>query len=55
MAYLQKLGPTDALPNDGIHVAHIAKGSGLTIDLVRIEVETLIADGHLYSTSDEDQ
>jgi Replication protein A C terminal len=56
MQYFGRLGGPDHLPPDGINVTAIAQNcSGVSIDRVRAEVETLVSDGHLYTTIDDDQ
>lgn len=55
MSYLFKLGPVDSLPSDGVPITQIVKGSGVQHDIVVMEVENLVAEGHLYTTSDDEQ
>jgi hypothetical protein len=56
MQYLARLGGGDQLPQDGIDVSAIAQNcSGVSVDQVRAEIESLVSDGHLYTTIDDDQ
>ena len=55
MQYIGRLGTTDQLPQDGIHVGQISRGTDLDLDSVKDGVENLIAEGHLYSTIDDEQ
>ena len=55
MGYFSRLGSTDALPADGVDIAAIARSIGVAGHQCSEEVENLISDGHLYSTTDESQ
>lgn len=43
--------------DDGVNVGAIQRGAGgnVSLDKVKQELETLIGDGHLYQTIDDDQ
>lgn len=55
MAHFTRLGPTETLNQEGIHVEAIARSTNLSESQVRDEVENLIQEGHLFSTTDENQ
>lgn len=55
MGYFTRLGPTENLPGDGIGLDAIARAVGMPLQDVRDEIEAIIAEGHLYSTIDDDQ
>jgi hypothetical protein len=54
MQYIEKMG-VDGLPEEGLNLETLSRAIGLHIDRVREEVSTLVEDGSLYSTGDEDQ
>jgi len=55
MGYFSRLGPSDSLPQEGVDVQAVIRSLGIGENQVRDEVENLISEGHLYSTTDEDQ
>ncbi|KAL8292901.1 hypothetical protein RQP46_000595 [Phenoliferia psychrophenolica] len=52
MEHIAGLG--DDVPSDGVNVGAIQRAVGSTLDAVRKEVETLVSDGHLYNSIDDD-
>lgn len=55
MSYIARLGPSDALPAEGVYSGAIARSIGISEDQIRDGIESLVQEGHLYSTSDDDQ
>jgi hypothetical protein len=55
MQYFERIGGADHFPQEGVEIAAIARGSGGNEQAIRDQIENLIADGHLYTTIDEDQ
>ena len=55
MGYIARLGPADALPAEGVYSGAIARSTGISEDQIRDGIESLVQEGHLYSTSDDDQ
>ena len=55
MQYIASLGSLDQLPQEGIDVQAIVRSTGIDYDRVKEEVDSLVQDGQLYTTNDEDQ
>lgn len=55
MQYIDRIG-TDNLPEEGVSVDDLARGiPGATYDKVKAEMDDLLSDGMLYTTTDEEQ
>lgn len=54
MTYIERIG-ADNLPADGVAVDSIARGIGSSLEDVAEEVDNLLGEGQLYTTSDSDQ
>lgn len=54
MTYIERIG-ADNLPADGVAVDSIARGIGSSLEEVAEEVDNLLGEGQLYTTSDSDQ
>ncbi|KAK4703225.1 replication factor A2, partial [Phenoliferia sp. Uapishka_3] len=52
MIHISSLG--DDTPGDGVHVDSIRRAVGGDMGTVRSEVETLVSEGHLYNSIDDD-
>jgi hypothetical protein len=55
MQYIASLGVADQLPSEGVNVQAIVRSTGIDYDRVKEEVDSLVLDGQLYTTADEDQ
>jgi hypothetical protein len=54
MQFIDRIG-ADNLPDDGVDVAGIANGIKVDLGQVQEEISNLLAEGLVYTTSDEDQ
>jgi hypothetical protein len=55
MQYIDRVGPAN-LPEEGLAVDTLVRGiQGATYDKVKAELDDLLSEGMLYTTTDDDQ